>query len=76
MNRAPNETNTRIVFETSYAVDEGVVFATDEAGGVTVNVSEEQAVDSYNDSFTCTATLTHEQTAELLKWLTDALQSR
>jgi len=65
------ETDTRIFFEPSYSSEEGVVFAINEAGGVTVNVSEEKAMDSYNLSFTCTMSMTREQTIKLKEWLAE-----
>ncbi len=79
MQRAPSETDTRIVFEPSYCAqnlggfEEGAIFALNEAGGVTVNVSQEQAVDSNNQSFECTMSLSRKQAVDLLKWLTEQL---
>ena len=65
----PDETDSRLSLEGTYDFEEGVIFAVLNDGGVAINVTEEQAVDSYNDSFTCTASLTVDQAVELRDWL-------
>jgi hypothetical protein len=38
---------------------------------MTVSVAEEKAVDSYNQSFECSLTMTDEQAIQLRDWLLD-----
>lgn len=38
-------------------------------GGLIVSVAQEQAVDSYNQSFECSLTMTREQAVQLRDWL-------
>jgi hypothetical protein len=55
--------------EPSQSFEEGAVFARTDDGGLTVSVSEEKAVDSYNESFECTLTMKPEQVQQLRDWL-------
>jgi len=58
-----------IRFEPNNTFEEGATFAFDQRGHLLVSVSEEKAVDSYNQSFECTLTMTPEQAIQLRDWL-------
>ena len=61
--------DSRLFLDTEDCYEEGAEFIARENGGVTIEVSEEKAVDSYNASFTCTATLDLGQAIQLRDWL-------
>ena len=64
--------SARIHFEPEldgYGFEEGATFVSSDDGTMTVSVAEEKAVDSYNESFTCTITMTKEQAVTLRDWL-------
>jgi hypothetical protein len=65
----PDEVGDRLTLEATQCFQEGAVFARTKDGSVVVCVSEEQAVDSYNQSFTCNMTMTPEQAVQLRNWL-------
>ena len=50
---------------------EGASFVKTAEGRLVVVVSEEKAVDSYNESFECCLDMTAEQAAELRDWLNE-----
>lgn len=59
-----------IVFDAvAVGFQEGSQFTVAKDGGLIVSVSDEQAVDSYNLSFTCTHMMTKEQAVKLRDWL-------
>lgn len=58
----------RIRFEPSHSFEEGAVFSKYPTG-IIVSVSQEKAVDSYNQSFECDLTMTDEQAIQLRDWL-------
>ena len=51
-----------------WGFEEGAQFSVD-GDGIIVSVSEEQAVDSYNQSFECNMTMTRRQAEKLRDWL-------
>ena len=53
--------------------EEGATFTLDARGLLIVSVSEEKAVDSYNESFECTLTMTPSQVVLLRDWLNKQL---
>lgn len=55
--------------EPSYSFEEGADFVKHDGNGMTVSVAEEKAVDSYNQSFECSLTMTDEQAIQLRDWL-------
>lgn len=59
----------RLCFESASSFEEGATFTTNKEGGIGVAVAEEQAVDSYNQSFTCHDTLDRAQAIQLRDWL-------
>jgi hypothetical protein len=63
-----DEKRRTILFEPKHAFEEGSQFTVD-GDKLIVSVSDEQAVDSYNQSFTCTHTMTREQAVKLRDWL-------
>jgi hypothetical protein len=65
--------NKRLHIESGYSFEEGATFVALENGGMSIAVAEEQAVDSYNQSFTCHATLNQEQAVKLRDWLINNL---
>ena len=58
----------RIHFEASSTWEDCATFVGDD-DGIIVSVAEEKAVDSYNATFTCSLTMTLEQTIQLRDWL-------
>lgn len=64
-------TDKRLHFEGNHSFEEGSTFVINKDGGMEVSVAEEQAVDSYNQSFTCHATLSKENAIRLRDWLYD-----
>lgn len=62
-------TTDGIRFEATDTYEDGATFTIGESGGVVVCVSEEKAVDSYNQWFECTLTMTPEQSIQLRDWL-------
>ncbi len=65
-----------IIFEPSFSFEEGCQFTRDKSGLLIVSVAEEQAVDSYNQSFECTAHLTPDQAVQLRDWLNKQFPAR
>jgi hypothetical protein len=67
---AITEHNDSIVFEAQHSrmFEEGATFTLHE-GGIIVSVAEEKAVDSYNQSFECSLTMSREQALQLCAWL-------
>lgn len=61
--------NNRIRFEPTSSFEEGADFVK-HVKGISVSVAEEKAVDSYNQSFECTLTMSDEQAIQLRDWLT------
>lgn len=55
--------------ETVWRSEEGAVVTPFEGGGLRISVAEEKAVDSYNDSFTCSITMSRGQAEVLARWL-------
>jgi hypothetical protein len=49
----------------SHSWDGAEIVVTASEGGASISVSEEQAVDSYNKTFTCTMQLTQEEAEKL-----------
>jgi hypothetical protein len=54
--------------EPSDSFEEGASFVKTNQG-IMISVAEEKAVDSYNASFECTLTATHDQAIQLRDWL-------
>lgn len=55
---------------------EGSLEATSHGGGISIAVTAEQAVDSYNQDFTCTRNLTAEEAVKLAEFLLAAAGTR
>ncbi len=58
-----------LFFETEESFEEGVEFYVRADGRLSVEVAQEKAVDSHNQSFTCWGTLSREQAIRLRDWL-------
>lgn len=67
----------RLFLEPSSSFEEGLTASLNKrcTNPVCISVTEEQAVDSYNCSFTCSMHLTVEQVKQLRDWLSAALGS-
>ncbi len=63
------ERDNVIVFEGDCWLDGDAEFVALKDGGLAISVTEEKAVDSYNQEFTCRAKLTAEDVEKLRKWL-------
>lgn len=63
----------RLVIEAQQSYEEGATFVRHD-GGIRISVAEEHAVDSYNQSFTCSITMSRQQVRKLHKWLTKILE--
>lgn len=80
-NNRPSETTKRDTFEfipknvnqVSWDVPDGSMEVTSGPHGVTFEVTDECAVDSYNSEFTCGALLPRSEAERLRDWLIDVL---
>lgn len=62
-------TKKTIFFDTEDDYEEGATFSINRNGHLIISVAEEKAVDSCNQSFECTATLSKKQGLKLRDWL-------
>lgn len=58
-----------LILEASQSFEEGATVVPLDDGGIRISVAEEKAVDSYNQSFTCSISMTKAQAAEFYEWL-------
>lgn len=64
----------RLYFEVAGDPDNAAVFYANTAGGLMVAVSEEQAVDSFNETFECSIALAREDAIKLRDYLNEAFK--
>jgi hypothetical protein len=57
-----------LVFESNHSFEEGATVVS-HGDGIRISVAEEKAMDSYNETFECSATLSRDQAVELYLWL-------
>lgn len=74
-------TETRSIFEYTakhprFSFDEAELAVTAHNGAVLIEVTQERAVDSYNQEFTCSVTVPPENLDELIEFLIAARQSQ
>jgi hypothetical protein len=65
----------RLSLESTQSFEEGAVFSMAPDGHLCVAVTDDQAVDSYNHTFTCHAHLSRKQARTLQDWLNAMLEN-
>ncbi len=66
----------RLFIESGYSFEEGLTAAINphsDKGPIYLSIAEEQAVDSYNEHFTCSIYLTIEKAIRLRNWLDEQI---
>lgn len=64
-----NDDDKRLLLDSAHAFEDGMTVVVAPDGSLIFGVTEEQAVDSYNQPFTCNFTATKEQVSQLAEFL-------